>query len=379
MNNEKKYEKYINAYKILGIEPSELENYEDNEGRDNEGRDNEGRSNEGRSNEGRSNERRSNEGRSNERRDLKGIRSGPVGSLTLTLKNRYRRLALIYHPDKNKAPDAADKFREVQEAYEFLMKYEGFADDDEFEDIAEDQSEPQYTWTNDPSTGYNNILFSFLNPIFGSDIFQDITSRLLRTILDKISQKCEEKAFQLLRQLDKRIFSKIIQILHKYSDILHLSGEFLDKLDNIFEEQYQGDECIILSPFLDDLFDDKLYRLTHNGSTYFIPLWHTELVYDNSGADLYVQCTPILQDNVIIDENNNIIVQLEYTVEDIWNKKEVDVILGKKRYHIMRSQLKLTSEQLIVLQGKGISKINTDEIYDVSKKSDIYVHIKITP
>lgn len=346
--NDIKYEKYISACKILGVEPSELENQEDNEGKGNEGR------------------------------GLKGIRSGPVGSLKL--KNRYRRLALIYHPDKNKAPDAADKFREVQEAYEFLMKYEGFVDDDnEFDDIVEEQSEQYYTWRNDQSTGYNNILFSFLNPIFGSDIFQDITSRLLRTILDKISQKCEEKAFQILRQLDKRIFSKIIQILHKYSDILHLSKEFLDKLDNIFEEQYQGDECIILSPFLDDLFDDKLYRLTHNGNTYFIPLWHTELVYDNSGAELYVQCTPILPDNVIIDENNNIMVQLEYTVEDIWNKKEVDVILGKKQFHIMRNQLKLTNEQLIILQGKGISNINTDEIYDVSKKSDIYVHIKITP
>ena len=337
MLTNEKYDKYISACNILDIDPKDVEQTEQNEA---------------------------------------------YGCI----KNKYRRLALIYHPDKNKATDAINKFREIQEAYEYIIKYQGFEDDDEYDELVDEpqnnnqsnNTDQTTDWSNIYSTGYNNILFTFLKPIFGSDIFQDITSRLLRTILDKISQKCEEKAFQLLRQLDKRIFGKIVQILHKYSDILHLSADFLDKLNQTFEEQYQGDECIILSPFIDDLFEDKLYRLTHNGNTYFIPLWHTELVYDNSGSDLYVQCSPILPDNVTIDENNNIVVQLEYTVEDIWNKKEVEVCLGSKRYRIVRNQLKLTTDQTIILQGKGISRINTDEIYDVSKKSDIYGHIKIT-
>lgn len=37
-----------------------------------------------------------------------------------TIKKAYRTLAKKYHPDINKAPDAVEKFKEVQEAYEIL-------------------------------------------------------------------------------------------------------------------------------------------------------------------------------------------------------------------------------------------------------------------
>lgn len=36
------------------------------------------------------------------------------------IKAAYRKKAAQYHPDKNPSPDAAARFREVQEAYETL-------------------------------------------------------------------------------------------------------------------------------------------------------------------------------------------------------------------------------------------------------------------
>jgi DnaJ-class molecular chaperone len=47
---------------------------------------------------------------------------GLASSATLAdVKKAYRQKAAFYHPDRNDAEDAADRFRRVQEAYDVLV------------------------------------------------------------------------------------------------------------------------------------------------------------------------------------------------------------------------------------------------------------------
>jgi DnaJ-class molecular chaperone len=47
----------------------------------------------------------------------------PIATQDL-IKAAYRKKAAQYHPDKNPSPDAAARFREVQEAYEVISDVE---------------------------------------------------------------------------------------------------------------------------------------------------------------------------------------------------------------------------------------------------------------
>jgi hypothetical protein len=110
-------------------------------------------------------------------------------------------------------------------------------------------------------------------------------------------------------------------------------------MKDIINEKIKNDECIILNPTLEDLFESNLYKLKVNGFTYVVPLWHNELIYDSSGNDVYVKCNPILPDNIEIDDKNNIYVKKEYDLQDIWKEEFLAITLGKERFYIKREEL----------------------------------------
>ena len=84
-----------------------------------------------------------------------------------------------------------------------------------------------------------------------------------------------------------------------------------------------------------------------------------------------------MPDNVSIDNKNNINIELTYSIQDIWANEKIEFELGKRKFSILRDELKLRKSQILVLKNQGISKINMQDIYDVSRKSHIQINIQI--
>jgi len=66
------------------------------------------------------------------KRDYYEVLGVPRNASKDQIKEAYRQLALKYHPDRNKAPDAEEKFKEISEAYAVLFDDEKRAQYDQF-------------------------------------------------------------------------------------------------------------------------------------------------------------------------------------------------------------------------------------------------------
>jgi hypothetical protein len=198
------------------------------------------------------------------------------------------------------------------------------------------------------------------------------------TILQKITSKCEDSAIDILQKMDKKSLLTIYELLKRYAKVLHLGDVFMEQVSDLVLERCENDECIILNPSLDDLFENNIYKLTVDGHTYIVPLWHHEMVYDNSGNDVYVRCEPELPENVALGPNNNLFTSITIDLKQIWHDRVHAIRIGKQEFQIPADKLRLAPQQRVLLSNCGISRINTWDVFDISNKGDIIIDIKLT-
>jgi curved DNA-binding protein CbpA len=282
------------------------------------------------------------------------------------LKKQYHKLALQNHPDKNgNTKDSKEKFQAINEAYEYLKREINFKENDE-----------KATTT---STVYVDILQSFLSEIFAgkyNDKFYEIVKKI---IVKKIPNK-------LFKDLDKEMAFDVYNFLSKHKNILHISQELLDNLIEIVQKKYEDVmEYYKLNPSIDDLLENNVYKLYINEQLFLVPLWHNELYFEGSESnnfkEIVVSCEPELCENIKIDDNNNLVVKIKFILNEIpnliTNDGKICFYIGKKEFSIPVNKLYMKTNQYYRIKNEGLSKINEDDIYDVSIKSDIIVNIKL--
>jgi hypothetical protein len=292
------------------------------------------------------------------------------------IKRQYRMLALKYHPDKNNDEAAVKLFHEIQSAYEFLKNE--FENSDTIDECSEEYQ-----------SDYESFLYVFLHQALKDDFQKHIIYMLISKILKRTSNQIFDISKEFFIKIDKGILKKIYDFLKYYSDVFHYSLHFLEKFREIIEEMNNQDsnnnieyadkqfDRIVLNPLLEDLFESNLYKLTNDKHVILVPLWHHELVYDLSGHELCVECYPILEDNISIDEINDIHINLEYDLLEIWVKNGIHFKLGNTEFQIHREYIKMMDFQTIILKEKGISRINQDDIYNILERGDVHLHVKI--
>lgn len=278
-------------------------------------------------------------------------------NITLDLiKKKYRIKALLYHPDKNKSKNSNEQFIKIQENYEYLLNHYNYPDK-----------------IDNTSHNYTNILSTFIKTLFPNNTQNEVISNIIK----KIICNCETHTLTYLHQLDLLTLKQIYNIIKLYKNPFHIEDIVIEKIYNIIIQKEKGQETIILNPSIDDLFNNNIYKLNKNNITHVIPLWHHDLMYDSSGNEINIKCIPSLPNNITIDENNNIYTSLNLNIENIWNSDTIKFQLGDQTITFNKSMLYLKKKQTIVLDKQGISTINTSNVFDISKKSNIIINITL--
>jgi hypothetical protein len=292
------------------------------------------------------------------------------------LKRKYHKLALQNHPDKNESSkESNEKFRQINEAYEFLKReiHENeniYKESDNFEDVDENNFENDESTNN--HTCYQNILKTFM-----FDVLQGSYNTIITSIIQEIVGNCKNISFKIFSELNKDTTIEVYSFLSKYKHILHITDEILEKIKEIVVQKCKDDQVYILNPDINDLLGENAYKLDIQGNIYYVPLWHNEVYFDGSGCDIIVKCIPDLPENISIDDENNLIVELNVPFEfSLLDDFIYSFSLGKKHYTIDLRNITLQKVQYLYLKEMGVAKINEMDVYDVSKKADIFLKIR---
>ena len=287
------------------------------------------------------------------------------------IKKKYHKLALQNHPDKNgNTPESNEKFKEINEAYNYLKREIKNIDPNNDDLKNEDQS----------SSVYFDILKLFIKGLLDGK-YNDIFINIVQDIVSgykKISLK-------LFDDLDRENAINVYLFLSKYKSILHLSDESLDEIKSIVIQKYDNVEIYKLNPNINDLLNNNFYKLYVNDKLYLVPLWYNEVYFDNENEnnnlnnEIIVLCEPELPEGVKIDDDNNIYIEKTINMQTelpnlVANDGSITIEIGDHTFYILVSELTMKREQYYKIKNRGFTKPN-DDIYNVSQKADIIVKI----
>jgi DnaJ-class molecular chaperone len=308
------------------------------------------------------------------------------------LKKKYRISALKYHPDKNfNSESSTKKFKEINEAYLFLYgKYSDGGDNNNNNDNGNDNYSCKYNKNefdeHDHEYCYSQLFSKFINSLMNKFSKTQVVD--LNIVIQMLMNKCARITSAMFNHMDRESLLFVHHLIVKYHAILEISSHRLTSIHEIIKKKLQENDIIIIQPTISELFDkNNIQVVEHEKKIYYVPLWHTEIYYNLNSfhenveipkRELIVKCIPALPDHIYIDEINNIYIDVRTRVETLFNQSKLTVSITESiSFDIPVHTLEFKTHQTITLQKCGIPMINTENMYDVSEKMNVIIHLEI--
>lgn len=287
------------------------------------------------------------------------------------LKRQYRKMCLKYHPDKNPDPTANSHFHQILSAYEYLYA------ELEYDELL---PEPKEYTENDRE----NISQKY--------------SFLWNCIVQYMTDTFQTKILQWLDDLDKNTLLEIYEWFYKKRKEVSDESSLVSKTDLILrhihsllqsslKKRIQHDKFVILYPSLVDVFAANVYCHVENDHSYMIPTWMEESIFDllpdsdsSTSGELIVQCIPKCPEGVYIDSKHHVHKHITLNLLELWDQDdsyEISTEIVGNLFTFTKGELLLRKSQTMVIPRRGIPCGNPQEIFDISKRSNVVLHVDI--
>lgn len=279
-----------------------------------------------------------------------------------SLKKIYHKMALKNHPDKcHNDAVFTHRFQQIQSAYTFLA------------DILEEPDEAPEKKVFD----YVGILNSFIKTVLKDPLDNH---PLFASIIKEIVTGCKRVHHDLFASVDKETALDIYAFLTKHQTTLGIDQRIIDLVQETLLKTYVQTHIVVLTPTFKEMYNSDIYKLVHDGETYYVPLWHSELQYEsnlNPGYEVIVKCVPSGED-VEIDEHNNVHVKIDVPLSTIDIKKgSIPFLIDGIPFSMDCDKLRIVPMQIYIIKEKGVPVIDERDMYNDSNRSDIIVTVRL--
>ena len=298
-------------------------------------------------------------------REILGLESGVFDHAII--RKAYLSKSLETHPDK--IGGDGTPFKQVNEAYNFMK------------DVSSSTAKtPDVSMEDLSSMSYAAILARYINSYSKSGDARGrgirVSEEAIQSLAEKLGANCQAMAERAIRGLDRGTQMKVIDCIGKCSHLFNLdSHAWINELAEQSRAQ-EAKECVkVVEPTLEEMLNDRVMLVEEGGETFYVPLWHEEVVFEKAGAPFIVRCKPRLPKLTYIGSDNTLHTTISVKASQVIKDGQVCFELGGKAFEIQGTKLRMVRSQTYTIPSAGLLVINPEEPLCTTGRADVCVSL----